>query len=343
VTFLASAGRCLRSLAAAALLGATSCAGTRDPLPAPGSEPKPGGAVPANWPAPPPEIERRLASEAFELRSATSAGGGLTGALKLDLFFPASGDTLAFKWKPIPNADADGWNNTPRKELATYALQAWFLEPADYVVPTVAMRCLPPEELRAQGVDAEPNLPGIRCVLGMLALWLEQVTIPDDIFDAKRFAADPRYATSVGRLNLLTYLVEHTDGREGNFLASTVADDPRYFSIDNGITFGTFLSNWFVPNWNVIRVPALPHIEIERLRKVERSQIDRLGALAEMQANTDGVLVSVPPVMNRDPDRGTQVTPDRLQLGLTRSELDAIETRLRTLLERVDRGELPVF
>jgi hypothetical protein len=343
VTGLALAARCLRSLAAAVLLGAMSCAGTQEPLRVPESAPQPGGAVPANWPAPPLEIDRRLASEPFEVRSAKKAGGGVTGALKLTLFFPATGDTLDFKWKPVPDDDADGWNNTPRKELATYAIQAWFLEPADYVVPTVAMRCLPPEELRAHGVDAEPNLPGIRCVVGTLAVWLEQVTIPDEIFDAKHFAADPRYAASVGRLNLLTYLVDHTDGREGNFLASKVADDPRFFSIDNGITFGTFLSNWFVPNWNVIRVPALPHIEIERLRKVGRSQIDRLGALVEMQANADGVLANVPPAMNRDPDRGTQVTPDRVQLGLTRSELDAIETRLRTLLERVDRGELPLF
>jgi hypothetical protein len=314
-------------------------------LPARGSEPKPGGAVPANWPEPPPEIERRLASEAFEVRSADRTDGGVTGAFKLTLFFPASGDTLAFKWKPAPKHDADGWNNTPRKELATYALQKWFLEPADYVVPTVGLRCLPVEMLRAAGADAEPNLPGTSCVLGMLAVWLADVTTPerDELFAAKRFASDPRYAASIGRLNLLTYLTDHTDGREGNFLASKSKTDPRYFAVDNGISFGTFFHNWFVRNWNVIRVPALPHIEIERLRKVGRNEIDRLGALVEMQVNADGILEGVPPAMNRDADRGTQVTPDRIQLGLTRSELDAIETRLRTLLERVDRGELPLF
>ena len=325
------------------LFGTAGCAGTSEPLPAPASEPKASVAVPANWPAPPEEIERRLADEAFEVRSAESAGGGTTGALKLTLFFPAHGDTLTFKWKPVPGGDADGWNNTPRKEVAAYAVQAWFLDPPDYVVPTIAVRCLPLEALRARGVAAEPSLAGTRCVLGVLSVWLEQVTFPDEIFEAKHFAADPRYAASVGRFNLLTYLVEHQDGRSGNFLASTDPDDPRIFAIDNGIAFGTLIHNWFVRNWDVIRVPALPHTAIARLRRVGRGEIDRLGVLVELHADADGVLELVPPGPNRDPERGARTSPGRLQLGLTRSEIDALETRLRTLLDRVDHGELPLF
>jgi hypothetical protein len=325
------------------LLGAAGCAGTPKPLPAPASEPKASVTVPANWPASPKEIERRLASEAFEVRSAENAAGGTTGALKVKLFFPAHGDTLAFKWKAVPSGDADGWNNAPRKELAAYAVQAWFLDPPDYVVPTTAMRCLPLESLRALGVAAKPNLAGASCVLGVLSVWLDEVSIPDEIFDAQRFASDPRYAASVGRFNLLTYLVDHRDGRKGNFLASTAPDDPRFFAIDNGIAFNAVVDNVFARNWDVFRVPALPHTEIARLRRVGRSEIDRLGVLVELRANADGMLEVVPPGPARDPESGALAVPGRVQLGLTRSELDSLETRLRTLLDRVDRGELPLF
>jgi len=338
-----SSSRWLRSSLAVALLGAAGCAGTPEPLPAPASEPKASVAMPANWPAPPEEIERRLADEAFEVRSVEGSGGGTTGARKLTLFFPAHGDTLAFKWKPVPSGDADGWNNAPRKELAAYAVQTWFLDPPDYVVPTAAVRCLPLEALRAHAVAAEPSIAGTRCVLGVLSVWLDQLGVPAEVFEAKRFASDPRYATSVGRFNLLTYLVQHQDGRAGNILASTDPDAPRIFAVDNGIAFGTLVHNWFVPNWDVIRVPALPHTAIARLRRVGRSEIDRLGVLVELHADADGMLEVVPPGPNRDPKRGARVSPGRLQLGLTRSEIDALETRLRTLLARVDRGEPPLF
>jgi len=333
----------LRSIVAVGLLGAAGCAGTPEPLPAPASEPKASVAMPANWPAPPEEIERRLANEAFEVRSVKGSGGGTTGALKLTLFFPAHGDTLAFKWKPVPAGDADGWNNAPRKELAAYALQTWFLDPPDYVVPTIGVRCLPLEALRAHGVAAEPSLAGSNCVLGVLSVWLDHLEVPAEVFEAKRFASDPRYATSVGYFNLLTYLVQHQDGRGGNILASTDPDAPRTFAVDNGIAFGALVHNWFVPNWDVIRVPALPHTAIARLRQVGRREIDRLGVLVELHTDANGMLVVVPPGPNRDPKHGARLSPGQLQLGLTRSELDALESRLRTLLARVDRGELPLF
>jgi hypothetical protein len=137
--------------------------------------------------------------------------------------------------------------------------------------------------------------------------------------------------------------VKHEDGRVGNLLVSTDPQDRRVFAVDNGIAFDALVHNWFVPNWNVIRVPALPHREVERLRNVDRSQIDRLGVLVEMRAGSDGMLVPVTPGPNADPDRGARVGTGWLQLGLTRSELDALEARLHNLLARVDRGELPLF
>ncbi len=328
---------------AALLLGLAGCAGTSKPVTMQVREPAPGSAIPVNWPAPPEEFERRLAGEPLELRKIAGAGAGTTGALKLELFFPQHGDTITFKWKAVPAGDADGMNNAPRKEIAAYQLQAWFLDPPDYVVPTAALRCLPPEMLQSHGVAAEPNMPGARCVLGVLSVWLDQVTVPERVLEPEQFASDAQYAANMGRFNLLTYLVEHEDGRAGNVLVSKAPEDRRVYAIDNGIAFDATVKNWFVPNWNVIRVPAVPHLEIERLRRIDRSSIDRLGVVAEMKSDANRMLVAVPPGPNRDPDHGTRVEDGWVQLGLTRSELDGVEQRLEELLERVDEGELPQF
>jgi hypothetical protein len=327
---------------ACAGLAVAACAGTPE-AGIPAGEGPPTAGLPPNWPAPPEVIERRIEVDAVEVRAVDGAGAGTTGALKLTLFFPEDGDELRFKWKAVPPGDAEGWNNAPRKELAAYAVQRWFLDPPDYVVPTTGMRCLPVEALRAHGVAEKPSLAGTRCTLGVLSIWLEQVTVPERVYDPAGFASDPSYATHVGRFNLLTYLVEHEDGRAGNVLVSQEAEGRRVFAVDNGISFGATVKNWFVPNWNVIRVPAVPKTAIDRLRRVDRGQIDRLGVLAELRADADGMLTSVEPGPNADPERGSRVAPGWLQLGLTRVELDALEARLRALLARVDRGELPVF
>ena len=60
-----------------------------------------------------------------------------------------------------------------------------------------------------------------------------------------------------------------------------------------------------------------------------------------MKAEADGILKPVPPGANADPSRGARVSPGAVQLGLTRSERDALERRIRKLLEQVDRGEIP--
>jgi hypothetical protein len=147
----------------------------------------------------------------------------------------------------------------------------------------------------------------------------------------------------VGHFNLLTYLIEHEDGRGGNILVSKASEDRRVFAVDNGIAFGALVRNWFVPNWNVLRTPAVPRSAIDRLRRIGRSEIDRLGVLVELRADTDGILENVTPGPNRDPEHGSRVAPGWLQLGLTDSELEDVEERLVELIERVDRGDLPVF
>jgi hypothetical protein len=46
---------------------------------------------------------------------------------------------------------------------------------------------------------------------------------------------------------------------------------------------------------------------------------------------------------NLDPARGVRRQPDRIQLGLTRSEIHAVEKRIRKLLKTVDGGKIGVF
>jgi hypothetical protein len=324
-----------------ALLCLAACAGS--PVPPRGSSDAPSTTTPSNWPLPPQQVEQRLSQEKIELRAVKPIAEGTTGVMKLELFFPATGDTIAFKWKSVPEMDADGWNNAPRKELAAYVIQSWFLEPADYVVPTIGVRCLSLDALREHGITAKPNMAGTNCLLGVLSVWLENVKVPDRVLDTERFADDAHYATLVGRLNLLTYLVEHQDGRAGNILASSDPEDPRLFSVDNGISFAAPIKNVFVTNWNTLRVPAVPKAEIERLRAVKVGEIEKLGVLLEMRAGKDGVLRRVNAGPNRDPDDGARVAPGWLQLGLTRAEIDGLEVRLNELLTRVDAGEIPVF
>jgi hypothetical protein len=65
--------------------------------------------------------------------------------------------------------------------------------------------------------------------------------------------------------------------------------------------------------------------------------------VAELRADRDGVLRHVRPGPVVDPERGTRVGPGFIQLGLTRAEVDAVAERRARLLERVDRGEVPLF
>jgi hypothetical protein len=124
---------------------------------------------------------------------------------------------------------------------------------------------------------------------------------------------------------------------------STDPSNPRLFSIDNGIAFGGVLYNFFTRHFNQIRTRGLPKQSIDRLRRVRRAELASLGVLGELETDSAGVLRSVEPRENVDPDLGMRVAPDRVQFGLTASEIDAMATRLQNLLERIDAGELETF
>lgn len=298
------------------------------------------GGLSRNWPMPPSELERRFATEQFVIREVKGAGGGVTGASKLTIAF-ADGAEIKVKWKAVQGKSADGWNNSIRKELAAYELQRWLVDENDFLVPTAAPSCIPMDASKSI-TKAEPTLEGSRCVLGMLAVWLSDVTAPKVFWNKKLFASNPVFANSMADFNVLTYLLDHRDGRQGNLLMSTDPADPRVFAVDNGIAFDPFPWNFLVTNWNKIHVPWLRRDTIERLRKVGKPELERLGVIAEMELDKDGIFRVVAPGANMKPSRGARITRTRVQFGLTREEIGELEKRLEELLGKIDDGKIAV-
>jgi len=296
-----------------------------------------------NWSLPPEVAERLLARAPAELVALKHTSSGVAGAFKAEIVFPEDGSQVDVKWKEVPHGDMNGWNNNPRRELAAYAVQKWFLEPKDYVVPTTALRCVPIDRYRSIVPGAKPTLAGTQCVLGEVSLWLLHVTTPEVLYDPRRFDTDFDYAYHLSNLNVLTYLIAHRDGRASNFLAADDEANRRVFSIDNGISFGSLIYNFLVANWDVIRVPAIRREVVERLRALRREDLDPLGILVELRADEENVLRTVEAGPNMDPDQGVRVAAGRVQMGLTRAELDGLEHRIAILIHRVDSQGLATF
>jgi hypothetical protein len=328
---------CLAALAAAC----ASPGGAREPVRFPSAARPAGSSSFPNWAEPPDVAMEKMAVAPPVVESIGPTATGTSGAEKVGGYL--AGSPYKVKEKRVP-PDLDGINNAPRKELAAYAIQRLFLDPEDYVVPATTVRCMPLEQWEAHHGSTQPTIPGTRCVLIVVALWLKDVTLPDVLFDRERFLSEPSYAYYMSNLNVFTYLIDHQDGREGNFLVST--DDRRQvFAIDNGVSFGQPwpFYNWFVPNWNVLRVPAVRKDSIERLRGLERSDLDFLLVVAQLEPDADGILQLTDPGPPQDADRGATVRGTTVQFGLTNREIDGVWDRIQELIRQVDAGELPVF
>ena len=332
-------------LIAAALLAASlpSCVPSERPVAPPFSSTRVEEDRPfRNWGAHPADLEKMLSEEPFEIAKVEAAGSGVTGAQRAVLKFADAGD-VEVKWKAFPPG-LDDWNNSPRKELAAYEIQKWFLTPEEYVVPTTVARCVDLELARAERPDVQPTVEGTRCVLIVFSVWLQHVTAPEDLYDAERFQRDPTYALHLANLNVLTHLIDHRDGRKGNLLLGDETGPSRAYAADNGISFGPWIWNYFVPNWNELRVPALPRRTVGRLRDVTDEDFEKLRVLVELALDDEGMYrpVDVPhePI---DPADGVRRDGRLLQLGLTGNEIDALRDRLDELLEAVDRDEVTEF
>jgi hypothetical protein len=294
-----------------------------------------------NIPLPAPELQRRLQNDPFEIVAVGKTKGGIMTTEKLTLAF-ADGERVEVKWKAAPDG-GEGLDNSPRRELGAYVVQQLFLDPEDFVVPPVAVRCIPFDAYRPVAPSATPNLPHARCIYGTLSAWLEHVTQPDSTWDPDRFSRDPRYAYRFGNLNVFTYLIAHHDAKASNFLMSTVDPlDPQIFSIDNGIAFSG-IYNVFTWHFDHILVGGLPAQTVERLQRIRPDDVERLAVLAELQPDADGILRPAPPTAGTDHQQGLRPVGDGIQIGLTTAEIAGINQRLQALLTDVRDGKEPEF
>jgi hypothetical protein len=254
-----------------------------------------------------------------------------------------SGKDIKWKFKKNVSGWVDFINTSPRKELAAYEIQKLFLDPEDYVVPTVLPICASRERyLQAVGYAAA-TLEGTDCILGLASIWMVDVTIPNTLYDESHFLKDPTYAYFMSNFNILTYLIDHRDPREGQFLVSKNDKRRQVFSIDNGISFGFWPYNIFLRQWAEIQLPALRQDSIERLRKIQRQDLDFLGVIAQLELGENLVLSPVPVGENLDPTKGAKYKDGTLQYGLSKSEIDDLWERIQTLIAEVDSGNIQVF
>jgi len=330
------------------LAGLVACTGLppvpNEPLQFSEVPPSPKGEFP-NWPADPLVALAQMQHGDVEVRSRKHAGAGTTGAQKLELYFKDVGDGFDVKSKAMPRK-LDGINNNPRREFAAWEIQQFFLDPEDFVVPTTTARCISLEMRKEHSQSSSPQVPGTNCVLLVGALWLDDLQVPDQLFDPHRFLTEPRYAYHLANFNLLTYLINIRDNRKGNILVSKNSDDRRVFAIDNGVSFGTGWFNWFSPRtfaWRKIRVPALPKKSIDRLRALTEEDLDSLAVLIQFEADDRGMLQIVengPPI---DEEEGVRIEGGTVQLGLNEDEIENIWERIEHLLEEIDDGGIPLF
>ena len=161
--------------------------------------------------------------------------------------------------------------------------------------------------MKTPGGYAAATLEGTDCVLGLASIWMEDVTVPDTLYDESRFLQDPTYAYFMSNFNLLTYLIQHRDNRVGQFLVSKDDKRRQVFSIDNGISFGFWPYNFFIEQWENIYVPALRKDSIERLRKIQRQDLDFLGVIVQLELDDKGVLRTETGGGKPGPQSGCQV------------------------------------
>ena len=285
----------------------------------------------------PPEAERWLSSSALRVTAAHETAGGSTAPLKLRVEVPLHGSApVAFsaKFKRVPDA-LDEFNNSPRRELAAYELQKLFLDPHEYVVPATTMACLKVPDA-SHPLSKLKKVPGTDCVLGVLSYWVENVSA-EDVRDRDLYRQNAAYRASLGNAEILTTLIGHQDSLGDNVVRSTDPLRPRVLAVDNGLSLGALGKNpirLISEGWNGTDVPLLPGRAVHRLRAIRRADLDALLVVAEMRRD-GGTLVPSRDAVPVDPSEGVRRTADAMQFGLTKREIDGIESRLGEILELV--------
>jgi len=301
----------------------------------------------ANVAFPVAEIEGMLKTGDFQIVSVTPSRG-LPSERTYQVTAGVGSKMLQMKYAPAAKG-ADDFNNRPRYELAAYELQKLFLDEGEQVVPPTVARCYPTEVV--QGVlnhapgdykpEAERTFKEWNMTLVLLQYWLWNVDAPEDLKDGDMLANEA-YARNLGNFNILTYLIRHNDSNRGNFLRSTVADNPRVFSVDNGVAFSNEESDRGT-YWRDLKLDRYPARTIERLRSLTAEDLQAaLGVVAQFDLE-DGGFVQTEAGENLNPGRGVRHEGTTIQLGLTESEVRQVYRRLTQLIKWADSGRFEVF
>ena len=290
------------------------------------------------------ELERMLAEDPIQIvsgqKSRPKAPGDIT--LKADVSFGGRKPFRVKLRRSEPGAEA--FNNVPRYDLAAYAIQQLLMDPNEYVMPPTALRMIPVEDFKRQYFDpaaVKPTFKGADEVLCVVQYWLQDVTNPPDILDKSRFDTDPVYARHIGQLNVFTYLIEHRDSNQGNFLISKAEQGPRVFSIDHGVAFASLDSDRGT-DWLELRVDRFPKDTIERVRRLTKDELTAKLAVLGQWKLQDGHYVPVTPGKIMGSNRGVRIKDGVVQMGLTREEISGVASQVKRLLNQVDRGKVKV-
>lgn len=285
------------------------------------------------------EIEQRLRNHPFEIQDRQGSRFEGDRTQRVTLMFPDS-VMMMVKWaKAAPGGES--FNNVPRYEIAAYELQKLFLDEKDYVVPPTVARIVSLPWYQGLDRTVRPTFSSTSSVLVVLQYWLWNVT-GTDFYDQNRLRADSVYARHLADMNILTYLIRHSDANHGNYLISKDSANPRLFSVDNGVAFRSEESNRGT-EWRDLRVDRLPRATVERLRGIQRHELEAaLGVLEQFEIR-DGELIPMEKSANFAAGRGIRRKDNQLQLGLTTREIAEVHSRLQRLIRQVDSGRIATF
>jgi hypothetical protein len=302
------------------------------------------------------EVEAWLKDPRLQVLGAVRTPKGKQKAKVLTLAVPTTSGKVVFRAKWRADSTQSSLND-PRRELAAYAVQKLFLPPEQYVVPPAAGHCFPIEHYRARVDPAElPSFDGTNCVYGILSYWLEdaksidqaadtQRLDEDDLFDEDLFWRNAAYRRSLADVNLVAHLISHGDSHPAQFVVTGDQKQPRVHVVDNTIAFSDYRNPKLdaEEDWSILHVPALSAESVLRLRRLHFQDVLRLGVIERFD-NREGQLVRTSlPERPAAVASGIRWVGSRLEVGLTRSEIDRLWRRLRAVVQRVDAGEIRTF
>jgi hypothetical protein len=287
------------------------------------------------------KIEERMREQPYVILSSADTRFLGDRTQRVTLNYPDDdGGPMIVKWAPAPR-NGSAFNNEPRYEIAAYELQKLFLDEADFVVPPTVARVVPLEWLKQYDAEAQSTFGGINSVVMVVQYWLQQVT-PENYYDRNRFESDSVYARHFADFNLLTHLIRHMDMNSGNYLVSSEPNNPRVFSVDNGVAFRSEPSDRGY-EFRDLRVNRLSRATVERLRRLTEEDLHRtLGVLMQYEIRNNE-LFPTPLGENMSAGRGVRRSDTMVQFGLTGAEIRDVWGRIENVLERVDSGRITVF